>query len=173
MKTLQQQTLPFTEDLLILSVADSHANHSPTADTEKVQKTPDTFGRKCSVLYEKFAPHGSWEKTFLDSLIGTMDWSSTQYAMTWKMKATQSSRLYCQLQALGRNTSEKEYGSLPTPTANDWKDINARIGHSKQQRLIHRLQDYPRIERIRIYAKTMGFPYNWTESAFQNGQENP
>lgn len=172
MITSVQQTSLFTKEQLMFSAVDSHASHSVQADTEKERMIPDTFGQRCSVLYEKFAPNGSLERMFMDLLIGTMDWSSTQYAMTWKMKATKSSKLYCQLQAQGLNTKEKGYGSLPTPTANDWKDLNARIRHSKQARLIHRLQDYPIMERIRIYAKTMGFPYNWTESAFQSGQEN-
>lgn len=113
--TSPKQTLLFTENQLTSSAVDSLARPSQQQDQEKAQRTPDTFGRKCLGLYEKFAPDGSWERTFMDLLIGTGDWFSTRCALTWKMKASKSSRLFCQLQASTHRTKGTESSLLLTP----------------------------------------------------------
>jgi hypothetical protein len=44
---------------------------------------------------------------------------STEYAMTWKGKATPSRRRYCQLAASGRRTSAIGFSGWPSPQAHD------------------------------------------------------
>jgi len=119
MKTSAKQTSLFTEEQLTSSVGDSPANHSVQQGRDKGQRTPGTFGPKCSVLYEKFAPSGSWERMFMDLLIGTREWYSTRCALNWKMKATKSSQLFCHLQVSMPRTKETESSLLPTPRTVD------------------------------------------------------
>ena len=117
MKTSLKQTSLFTGELSTSSAADSHASHFQQPVRARVRMTPDTFGRKCSALYEKFAPVGSWERMFMDLLIGAEDWFSTRCALTWKMKASKSSRLFCQLQVSALSIAETGSGLSPTITA--------------------------------------------------------
>ena len=58
----------------------------------------------------------SWRRTFAASLVGMKGWFSTRCALTWKVKATKSSRLYFLLQASTRRTAETASGLLHTPT---------------------------------------------------------
>lgn len=65
---------------------------------------------------------------------------STLYKLTWKERATPSSRSICALRASARPTSGKDSGSSgwPTPTTRDWKDgaeclnvpVNALLGRT-------------------------------------------
>jgi hypothetical protein len=48
-------------------------------------------------------------------LIGRKDWFSRRCALTWRLKGTKYNRLYFQLQASTRRTSDTEYGLLLTP----------------------------------------------------------
>jgi hypothetical protein len=81
--------------------------------------TIDISGRKCLGLFEKFAPPGSWQRTFAVSLVGMKGWFSTRCALIWKVKATKSSRPFFQLQASTRRTAETEFGLLPTVTTQE------------------------------------------------------
>jgi hypothetical protein len=212
--TSLRQTSLFTEDTSTSSAVDSHAKPFQQQAQEKAQKIPDTFGRKCSVLYERFAPDGSWERTFLDLLIGTGDWFSTRCALTWKMKASKSSRLFCQLQVSTRHIKETEFfllptqrvkghgnshqriaqgrmddlttlakmGLLPTPATRDYKgasSIEALKKRGRYKRIADNLADqFPQHGKSsqlnpRFVAEMMGFPLNWTELPFLNGETNP
>lgn len=132
MKTLPKQTSLFTEETLTSLREDSRVSHSVQQEIEKEQRTLGTFGRKCSVLYEKFAPVGSLERTFMDLLVGMEDWYSTRCALTWRMKASKSSRLYCQLQASTLHTSETESSLLlKTPCAMDAYSSNLKKKEQK------------------------------------------
>ncbi len=120
METSKKQTLLFTEDKSTFSQGDSPANHTPSQAREKVKTMIDTSGRKCLEQYEKLNPGTSWAKTFVGSLVGMKDWFSTRCNLTWKMKASKSSRLYFQLQASTPRTKETEFGLLlKTPCASD------------------------------------------------------
>lgn len=61
---------------------------------------------------------------------------SILFKMTWKDLATPSGRSVCLLRASGRRTSDKEYGSWPTPRANENVQTNleeiAQTGSSWQ-----------------------------------------
>ena len=90
--------------------------------------TTDIYGRRCLESFEKLAPPMSWRRTFAASLVGMTGWFSTRCALTWKVKATKSSRPYFQLQA-SRTARTKETGSgswLPTPVAWDGNGGGAR-----------------------------------------------
>ena len=61
--------------------------------------TIDISGRRCLESFERLAPPMSWRRTFAASLVGMKGWFSTRCALTWKVKATKSARLYFLLQA--------------------------------------------------------------------------
>ena len=83
--------------------------------------TIDISGRRCLESFERLAPPMSWRRTFAASLVGMTGWFSTRCALTWKVKATKSSRSYFLLQASTRRTAGTESGLLPTVTATDNK----------------------------------------------------
>ena len=56
---------------------------------------------------------------FAASLVGMKGWFSTRCALTWKVKATKSSRSYLVLQASTRRTAGTESGLLLTPTTRE------------------------------------------------------
>jgi len=81
--------------------------------------TIDIYGRRCLESFEKLAPPTSWRRTFAASLVGMTGWFSTRCALTWKVKATKSSRSYFLLQASTRRTEGTESGLLLTPTTRE------------------------------------------------------
>jgi len=81
--------------------------------------TIDISGRRCLESFERLAPPMSWRRTFAASLVGMKGWFSTRCALTWKVKATKSSRSYFQLQASTRHTAETASGLLLTPTTRE------------------------------------------------------
>lgn len=99
----------------------SHANHSALLEEGWERKMNAIYGPRCLGSSEKSNPPTSWARMFVDSLVGMKEWYSTRCSLIWKVKATKSNRLYFQLQASTRHTSEREYGSLlPTPTVYDY-----------------------------------------------------
>ena len=60
------------------SQVDSPANPFQRQGKRQAPQTTDIYGPKCSALFAKLAPDGSWRKTFADSLIGLKGWSSTR-----------------------------------------------------------------------------------------------
>ena len=198
MKTSLRQTSLFTEEISTSSAVDSLAKPSQPQDQEKERQTPDTFGPKCSVLYEKFAPVGLWEKTFMDLLIGTGDWFSTRCALTWKMKASKSSRLFCQLQVSTHRTKGIESSLLLTPGLVNIEESPQKYMERQRKRtdagmnkaphpgnkyncllsqVIHSgvFNNHGRVSQLNIHfvGEMMGFPPNWTELPFQSGATNP
>ena len=81
--------------------------------------TIDICGRRCLESFERLAPPTSWRRTFAASLVGMKGWFSTRCALTWKVKATKSSRSYFLLQASTRRTAATEFGLLRTPSAQE------------------------------------------------------
>ena len=101
-------------------------------EVEKVKLMKDISGRKCLEQYERLNPGGSWEKMFLELLVGQTDWYSKKYKMTWKLKGTKFNRYYFQLSVSGLTTSEKGYGLLPTPAAWDGKIYKVKTRSSSE-----------------------------------------
>lgn len=76
-------------------------------------------GRRCLESFERLAPPTSWRRTFAASLVGMKGWFSIRCALTWKVKATKSSRPFLLLQASTRRTAVIESGLLLTPTTRE------------------------------------------------------
>lgn len=76
-----------------------------------------TGGLKCSALYGNTGPVGCLLKTLVASSI----WRSTSYSLTWRMKATKSGQLYCQLSPSARPIGGTGASSWLTPSAEDGK----------------------------------------------------
>lgn len=96
------------------AVSRNLASRSPAPDKEKAQAMTVSSGLRCLKSYAKLRQGGSWGRTFLDCLVRTGGWYSSACALTWKMKATKSSRLFFQLVAKTRPTDGTECGLLPT-----------------------------------------------------------
>lgn len=114
MQTYEQQTLRFGGDASTSSRGDSPASRSRLPANEEARKTTATSGRRCSEQYARFVPNGSWARMFTDSLIGRTDWFSTRCALTWKMQATRSGRLYFRLLPSALPTAGTGCGLLAT-----------------------------------------------------------
>ena len=114
---------------------DSHANRSQQPGSEKAQKMTAISGQKCCEQYAKFAPAGSWARTFSELLIGTEEWYSNKCTLIWKLKGTRFRRLYFQLAVSAPPTDETARGLLPmllkTPGAMDARAENLK---KKEQR---------------------------------------
>ena len=108
-------TQQLTLDELIYSAEGFPANHSAQLDAEREQKTNATCGLKCLESFGRFPRSTWWAKTFADYLVGQGDWYSQKSALTWKLKATKSHRIYFQLVVKTHPTEEIESGLLQTP----------------------------------------------------------
>jgi len=117
MKMSEHLTRQLTLGELIYLAEDSPANHSQTQDLEKEPKTNATYGRRCLESFGKFPRATLWAKTFAGYLIGQGDWYSSKCALTWKMKATKSHRIFFQLRVKTHPTEGIEFGLLPTVTS--------------------------------------------------------
>ena len=69
-------------------------------------------GRRCTALLRNVGPAGWLVKTLLES----STWHSMACLLRWKPKVTNHGRLYFQLAASARSTSDSESLLLPTPT---------------------------------------------------------
>lgn len=97
----------------------SHVSPLVQQESGPGHPTIDISGRRCLESFEKLAPPTSWRRTFVVSLVGMKGWFSTRCALTWKVKATKSSRSYFLLQASTRRTAETASGLLLTPTTRE------------------------------------------------------
>jgi hypothetical protein len=131
--TSQKQISLFTEEQSTSLVVASLANPTQVQESDLAKKMRDISGRKCLEQFGKFNRVGLWARTFADLLIGTGDWYSTRCKLSWKLKATKSSRFYFQLVPLTHHTEETAFGLLPTPTASDNPEKNT--GKMKQDGL--------------------------------------
>ena len=113
---LKPSTLQLTLDELISSQEDSPVNHSVRQGLEKEPKTNATCGPACCESFERFPQSTSWAKTFAGYLIGQGAWYSKRCALTWKLRATKSHRIFFQLAAKTHPTEGIESGLLLTPT---------------------------------------------------------
>lgn len=115
--TLLKQISIFTGEESMFSPADSHANPTVSPEKEKERRITAISGRKCCESLEKFDRVGWWAKTFTALLIGQEGWYSNKCRLTWKLRGTKCSRMYCQLAVLTHLTKEIGYGLSHTPTA--------------------------------------------------------
>ena len=236
MMTSQRQISLFTEEKSTYSQEDSPANHTAAQVKDLVRKTIDISGRRCLEQFERYNPGTSWERMFMDSLIGMGDWFSTRCKLTWKMKGTKYNRVFFQLvpstlpieeiefglwptptsvqrdhperveklkatgaktmmsRAAGENRPNSIidaamfYGMIPTPTTRDYKGGNSmkhlsRGEYNENGKLkdnhIDQLPNYLKVQtgmdgqlNPQFVAEMMGFPSDWTELPFQNGDKN-
>jgi hypothetical protein len=78
-------------------------------------------------------------------------------------------------------TTTVKFGLLPTPQASDWKGSAGPsenwIGNSDLAVQVHEICNVPRGKTSQLnpqfVAEMMGFPLNWTELPFLNGETNP
>lgn len=124
MITSKKQISQNTEDRSISLPEASLVNRSLMPDSKGGQVIPVTFGRTCLEQLEKFAPNGSSQRMFVDLLVGMPGWYSTRCVLTWKMRATKSSRVYCQLAVSTLRTKDIESGLLPTVQTQGLKILN-------------------------------------------------
>ena len=102
-------------DQLTLFAAVSHASHSATQESETERQMTATSGRRCYGSLERLNRPGLSAKTLLASCRWTAGLYSNRYALRWKLKATPSKRLYCQLFPVEHRTEEIGFGLLLTP----------------------------------------------------------
>lgn len=107
----------------------SCANRSALPGNGGAPKMTATCGPKCCEQFARLRPGGLWARTFSELLIGRTDWYSSRCALAWRLKATRFYRLYFQLQASMRRTSDTEPGLLPTVQTQGLKQC--RSGESK------------------------------------------
>src|SRR5690348_4981427 len=221
MRTSKKQTLQNGRIELTLFQEDSHANLIPLQVKEKGRMMTDISGQKCLEQLGKFNQVGSWVKMFTALLIGQRDWFSMKCKLTWKLKGTKYSRMYCQLVPPTLRTEGIGFGLLLTPTATQrWckeeteivitkngtvrrKYKNGKTSSLGLSSQLERMLPTPRsraaggncsrdrgkanledsLAKIgvsdsitsqlnpRFVAEMMGFPPNWTELPFQNGEQ--
>lgn len=102
------------QEKLTYSLEDSLASHTAYQGSDLEKQMTATSGRKCLEQFEKLPHAGSWAKTFTGLLIGMPGWYSRRCRLTWKMKGTKYKRIYFQLSASMRPTSDTGFGLLPT-----------------------------------------------------------
>lgn len=130
-KTSEQLTLPFGADASMCSREGSPASRSALQASGKARPMTVTSGRRCCEQFDLYDRAGSWAKTFTALLIGREGWYSSKCALTWKMRATPSKRIYFQLVPSTLPTDATECGLLPTPTAMEDRRIPGRENRSE------------------------------------------
>ena len=157
-----------------------------------IEKMVQVTGRKCLEQFGKFNRATSWAKTFAALLIGTGEWFSTRCNLTWKLRATKSSRFYFQLSVSMPHTEGIGYGLLlKTPCAMDGKvssgKKNPKPGDSGTLAQEIMSGYAPTMKKLSLIptptasivgktsllnplfvAEMMGFPPDWLELPFQN-----
>ena len=179
----ENSTRQITLEELISSREASLVNHFPQAEKDLGPKTNATCGQKCLESFGRFPLVTSWGKTFAGYLIGQGDWYSKRCALTWKMKATKSHRIYFQLQVSALAPTEGiefgllQEGLLPTPRLNDYKGGTSKErtdGVSRRSELNHLVsQEVGKSSQLNplFVEEMMGFPENWTALPFQSGEK--
>lgn len=98
---------------------DSPANRTPLLDFVKRLVMSVTYGEKSSEYYGRRNQHGSWEKTFQDSLLLSLDNSLDVSSMTWSRWGLAWDGVVTELKILEQLTSVTGSSLLPTPRANN------------------------------------------------------
>jgi len=121
-KTSAKYEASYTQESLF-SQEDSLASHSVSLGSKEARTMTAISGQKCLGLYAKQGQLGS----LVRMLLASSTWHSTKCILTWKQKATKSSRLLFQLAVSMRRTGGTESGlsdvtkttMWPTPRACD------------------------------------------------------
>ena len=173
--------------MTLFSLAGSlnYASHIQQPESGSERKTSDTCGPKCAESFGRFNHVGLWAKTFSALLIGTGDWYSTRCKLTWKLKGTKYNRLYFQLRASAiAPTKGAEFGllptkMLPTPTTRDYKGARStealeNSGRNHTNSLPDSFSQTGKSSQLspHFVLELMGFPPNFTELPFLNGETN-
>lgn len=170
----------------------SPASRSAKLDEEKARQMTAISGQICFESYRTSNQTGSSLKMCVVSLLGTTAWYSSRCVLTWKAKATKSSRLLFQLVPSTPHTAGAGSGllptvqtqglkvckngksipmMLPTPDASDGsrgpaKTYNPRA-KSQSGRTVTTLVGSGTGEKLRLQPAMpgwmMGFPEKWTE----------
>ena len=192
MQTSKKRILPATGEKLTLFQEVSPVNRTQPLGNDSGKRTNAIYGPKCLESLERLPRVTSWAKTFSALLIGTGDWYSKRCVLIWKMRATMYSRIYCQLRAKTRPIEGRECGLLQTPSTMEIKENptefqtrakikgyrNGTTYNSLRSQLIydpnwsHLYDGIHSRTNPRFVAEMMGFPPNWTELPFQNGETN-
>ena len=182
MKISQRSIFDFIERTSISLQGGSLASLIQARENDSERRTNAIYGQRCLEQFEKFNHVGLWAKTFSALLIGTGDWFSTRCKLTWKLKGTKYNRLYFQLQVRTLPTNEIEFGLLPTPTCSAANGSGSKESLEKRGRGERNclaswatLNTNGKSSQLnpRFVAEMIGFPPNWTESPFLNGETNP
>lgn len=115
-----------TEQLPLFPVG-SRASRSVLPGSDEAQRMTDTSGRRCYGLFASYPRHTSWQKTFLDCFLSTMEPSSRLCVLTWKVQDTRYSRSIIRLQASVPRTNGTEYSLLPTATTIDTERLDNHV----------------------------------------------
>jgi hypothetical protein len=100
-----------TQVRLPFSAEDSPASHSVTLGNGAALTTTVISGRKCLGSYARSGPLGCLVKT----LLGSSEWHSIWWRLTWKRAATKLNRSYFRLAASALPISDSGALSWPTP----------------------------------------------------------
>lgn len=160
-----------------------HVNPTHPQESDSAKRTRDISGRTCLEQFERFNRAGSWAKMFAGLLIGTGDWYSTRCRLTWKLKATRSSRFYFQLAPSTLHTEGTESGLWPTPCARDTQGPQAQeLKKMRGEKYKMEIESIPgKIRSITgvigqlnpmFYMEIMGYPSDWTIKPFQKLEKN-
>lgn len=170
METLQQQTLHGTQGELTFSQGDSHANHLASQENARALMMTDFYGAKCLEQLQRLGHVSSWQKTFMDCLILTVDVQSKQSAPIWKISGMRGrSFLILHLIASDYQRWNGTSGLLPRPLTSDSKGAcRIRTRTSKVQkgnfREVIREQETDGIYPKPDFAEWVkGFPIGWTK----------
>jgi hypothetical protein len=130
--------MKLAEISLTSSPAPLPVNPSPAPEREKDQAMTVTSGLRCLQSFGRLPRAGLWQRMFLDCLVRKGGWYSRVCALTWKLRATKSSRLYFQLAAKTLPTDGTGFGSwqdglLRTPDASVVTGGGAKVEDRKRQ----------------------------------------
>ncbi len=163
--TLNQLTLPFTEDNVTCLQEDSHVNLSALPGSKKAQEMTAISGQKCLEQYEKSNHVGLLPKMFPALLVGQKDWYSSRCYLIWKVNATKSQRLYFRLQASTPRTNGIGFGLLLTPTT---KEVPQDL-----EKFQKRMEKYPNGTKIpNLATQVMGLLKTPTAQDFKRRGPN-
>jgi hypothetical protein len=137
-KNLQKDLAQIGEQTTLFSQEAFHASHTAQQEKDLGKMTSDISGRRCLELYKRLPQRTLWERMFVESVIGTGEWSSTKCKLTWKMQGTKSSRLLFQLAPSTLPIEGIGFGLLPTPKAveieenyEEWRERMVKSGNPK------------------------------------------
>lgn len=160
----------------------SRVSRSARRVNKKGKKTCVTSGRKCSESLEKYGHAGLLVKMCLES----STWHSTMCALRWKSSVTKRGRLLFRLLASVPSTCVQGFGSLPvetldgflpTPTAQDAKNITCPPSQAVRDSIpgVIARTSPGGLLNPRFVENLMSFPVEWTQlnlSAMQSIRES-